>query len=66
MQLPYHIWKMIVSYLSVQGVKELYAVNSALFNIAMDLRYQEALLSAGGPKALVRKSLRVFRCVIFK
>ena len=66
MQLPYEIWKMIVSYLSVGRTKELYTVNSALFNIAMDLRYQEARLWTGKPKARVRKDLRVFWCVIFE
>lgn len=66
MQLPWEIWKEIVSYLPVGRTKELYTVNSALFNIAMDLRYQEARLWTGTPKASVRKDLRVFRCVIFE
>ena len=44
MQLPYEIWKMVVAYLPVAEAKKLYSVNSALFDIAMDLRYQEARL----------------------
>ena len=64
--LPYEVWKKIVSYLPVRQAKELYTVNSVLFNIAMDLRYQEARLWTGSPKARVRKDLRVFRCVIFE
>jgi len=65
MQFPFEIWKKIVSYLPVQEVKKLYAVNNALFRISMDLRYQEARLSSGS-KAFVRKNLRVFRYVIFQ
>jgi len=65
-QLPIEVWKKIVSYLPVGGVKELYTVNSALFNIAMDLRYQVAWLCLENPKALVHECLRVFRCVIFE
>ena len=52
---------MIVSYLPIGQVKKLYPVNGALFDIAMDLRYQEAWLRSGGPKARVRKDMRVFR-----
>lgn len=65
MQLPYEIWEMVVAYLPVGDAKKLYSVNSALFDIAMGLRYQEARLQTSSPKALVRKDLRVFQSVIF-
>jgi hypothetical protein len=50
MQLPYEIWNIIVSYLPVGQARELYTANSVLFDIAMDLRYQEALFCTDSPK----------------
>jgi len=42
MDLPYEIWQLIVNHLPDEQVRQLYSVNRALLNIALDLRYQEA------------------------
>ncbi|TFK34008.1 hypothetical protein BDQ12DRAFT_669709 [Crucibulum laeve] len=39
--LPDHIWFQIVQYLPALAVRDLYSVNSALFNIAMNVRYRQ-------------------------
>ena len=43
-ELPYEIWQLIANYLPDEQVRQLYSVNRALLNIALDLRYQEACL----------------------
>jgi F-box-like len=41
MHLPFDIWLHIASFLPVSQLRNLYAVNRALFDIAMDERYKE-------------------------
>ena len=48
--LPYDIWFQITTYLPDDEVKLLYAVNQALFDIAMNLRYEEVMISADSDK----------------
>ena len=42
--LPFEIWLLIVQHLPAHQVRNLYSVNRALFNIALDLRYQDAFI----------------------
>jgi len=62
--LPYDIWFQITTYLSHDEVKLLYAVNRALFDIAMDLRYEEAMISADLNEWPKGNNIRLFLSVL--
>ena len=64
MDLPYDIWSQITGYLPDNEVKLLYAVNRALFDIAMDLRYEEVMISANRNEWPKGNDIRLFLCVI--
>jgi len=59
--LPYDIWSQIASDLPDSHVESLYAVNRSLFDIAMDLRYQEVIISADPDETRERgKDIRLY------
>jgi len=62
--LPYDIWVQITSYLPDDEVKLLYAVNQALFDIAMNLRYREVMISADPDEWPKGNDIRLFLCVL--
>ncbi|KAJ3856048.1 hypothetical protein EV368DRAFT_33290 [Lentinula lateritia] len=45
MSLPNDVWLQIIDYISPLAIQELYSVNSAFFNVAMDQRYQQISFS---------------------
>jgi len=58
-ELPSEIWVLILAYLPSKYVRRLYFVNKLFFNIAMDLRYQEACI--GGNPKLLGKDIQLFQ-----
>jgi hypothetical protein len=38
---PYDVWLCIASFISADDLQKLYAVNRALFDIVMNIRYRE-------------------------
>ena len=62
--LSYDIWFQITSYLPDDEVKLLYAVNRALFDIAMDLRYEAVTISADLNEWPKGNDIRLFLSVL--
>jgi len=58
--LPHNIWSQITSHLPDNEVKLLYAVNRALFDIAMNLRYEEVMISADPDEWPKGNDIRLF------
>ena len=42
MDLPLDVWYHIISFIPTEQLQTLYAVNHTFFNLAMNIRYQEA------------------------
>lgn len=62
--LPYDIWLLITEYLSEKQIRQLYPVNKALFNIAMDSRYKEVSLGFSDSRRMLRADIRRFQYVL--
>lgn len=57
-QLPYDIWLHITRFIPPLEIGQLYAVNSSLFNIAMDQRYRQISFAYLSPK-MIRTLVRL-------
>lgn len=57
-QLPYDIWLHITRFIPALHLGQLYSLNSALFNIAMDQRYRQISFAYLSPK-MVRTLARL-------
>jgi len=55
---------LMTSYLPDDEVKSLYAVNRSLFDIAMDLRYEEVMISADPNELPNGNDIQLFLCVL--
>ena len=58
-ELPTELWLLILAYFPPKFVQRLYSVNKLFFNIALDLRYQEACIGFN-PKHLLGKDIQLF------
>ena len=67
MYLPFDIWLHIASFLPSSQLRNLYTVNHALFEIAMDERYKEIRFDfrSDSEEKLVRTQVRRLRSVLF-